>query len=37
LPAYLGSVNCTYCGSENPADALYCGWCGRRLIKETTE
>ena len=37
LPAYLGSVNCTYCGSENPADALYCGWCGRRLTKETTE
>jgi len=36
-PTYLGGVNCTYCGSENPADAVYCGWCGRRLIREATE
>ncbi|KYH41329.1 MAG: transglutaminase [Candidatus Bathyarchaeota archaeon B26-2] len=36
-PVYLGAKKCTYCGSENPADAIYCGWCGRRLLQRPAE
>jgi pSer/pThr/pTyr-binding forkhead associated (FHA) protein len=28
-----GSMYCTHCGHENPADANFCGQCGRRISK----
>lgn len=29
-PRYLQILRCPYCGGENPPDAIYCGWCGKK-------
>jgi len=31
LQPYLRKIYCPYCGMENPYEAIYCGWCGRRI------
>lgn len=32
LPPPLRETRCFYCGAVNPADAIYCGYCGRRIV-----
>ncbi len=32
LPFPLRETRCFYCGAGNPADAVYCGYCGRRIV-----
>ncbi|MHA1200638.1 MAG: zinc-ribbon domain-containing protein, partial [Candidatus Heimdallarchaeaceae archaeon] len=28
---------CTQCGTENPANAVFCGKCGRNIVQEPAQ
>jgi len=28
-------IHCVYCGAENPADAIFCQKCGKKIVKPT--